>query len=367
MKHVGRSFAATFVSLLALLALVCMFAPGGPRARAGIRLVRAGKDSARRREEAADRVSPDLLELARDPAAGARRVRVILQTEDGVGTQLAALLRRRDVRTRGELSAVGARVVELPARLVKQLSAREGVRFVSPDRETISFGHVSLTTGTDAVRNAGAEAFRGGPVSGLNGQALDGTGVGIAVLDSGVDTGHMAFRDELGGGLRIVKSVDFTGEGRTDDPYGHGTHVAAAAAASSSFTAPVGSRASTQYPTGAYKGIAYNANLINLRVLNSQGRGTASGLLGALNWVMTNRSTYDIRVVNLSLGMPAIDSYRNDPVCKAVRSLVNAQRSGSRSPEKETMEVTIALPPLGDGHHPGAADQLIRPREAAAS
>ena len=39
---------------------------------------------------------------------------------------------------------------------------------------------------------------------------------------------------------------------------------------------------------------------------------------------MTNRSTYSIKVVNLSLGMPAIDSYRNDPVCKAVRSLVNA-------------------------------------------
>src|SRR5438105_6148317 len=248
-KHVGRSFAATFVSLLALLALVCTFAPGGP-SRAGIRLVRAGKDSARRREEAADRVSSDLLELARDPAAGARRVRVILQTEDGVGTQLAALLRRRDVRTRGELSAVGARVVELPARLVEQLSAREGVRFVSPDRETISFGHVSLTTGTDAVRNAGAEAFRGGPVSGLNGQALDGTGVGIAVLDSGVDTGHMAFRDELGGGLRIVKSVDFTGEGRTDDRYGHGTHVASIAAGNG------------RIARGDYIGIAPSANVV---------------------------------------------------------------------------------------------------------
>ena len=67
-KHVGRSFAATFVSLLSLLALVCAFVPGGPRASAGIKLVRAGGDDARRQEETADRISPDLLEIARDPA-----------------------------------------------------------------------------------------------------------------------------------------------------------------------------------------------------------------------------------------------------------------------------------------------------------
>src|ERR1044072_1121351 len=189
-KHVGRSFAATFVSLLSLLALVCAFIPVGPRARAGIKLVRAGGDASRRQEETAEKISPDLLELARDPAAQDRRVRVILQTGDGAGTQLEALLSRRDVRTRGEMASLGARVVELPARLVEQLSARAGVRFVSLDRETISFGHVSLTTGTDAVRNASADSFRGNPVIGLSGQVLDGTGIGVAVLDSGIDTGH---------------------------------------------------------------------------------------------------------------------------------------------------------------------------------
>src|SRR6185295_4057124 len=64
--------------------------------------------------------------------------------------------------------------------------------------------------------------------------------------------------------------------------------------------------------------------LINLRVLNSTGVGTTAYVLRALDWVATNRTTYNIRVVNLSLGMPAIDSYRNDPVCRAVRRLVDA-------------------------------------------
>src|SRR5205807_4660976 len=66
------------------------------------------------------------------------------------------------------------------------------------------------------------------------------------------------------------------------------------------------------------------ANIINLRVLNSQGQGTVSGTLAALDWLMTNRTTYNIRVVNMSLGTPAVDSYRNDPICRAVRQLVNA-------------------------------------------
>jgi serine protease AprX len=310
-KHVERSFAATFVSLLSLLALAGALAPGGP-GRAGIRLARAGGDAARRQEETADRVSPDLLEIARDPDAQGRRVRVILQTDDEAGASLKALLRRRDVRTRGELPGVGARVVELPARLVERLSAREGVRFVSPDRETISFGHVSLTTGTDDARSAAADTARNAGPNGPNGQALDGTGIGIAVLDSGVDTGHVAFRDERGGGLRVVRSVDFTGENRTDDPYGHGTHVASIAAGNG------------RIAHGAYIGIAPNASLINLRVLGAQGTGRVSSILAALDWVIQNRSAYNIRVVNMSLGTAAVESYKNDPVCRAVRKAVDA-------------------------------------------
>ena len=75
---------------------------------------------------------------------------------------------------------------------------------------------------------------------------------------------------------------------------------------------------------GAYTGVASEAKVINLRVLNSRGTGSTSALLNALNAVMQNRTLYNIRVVNLSLGSEAIDSYKNDPVCRAVRGLVNA-------------------------------------------
>jgi hypothetical protein len=54
-----------------------------------------------------------------------------------------------------------------------------------------------------------------------------------------------------------------------------------------------------------------------------------AGVLGALNWVAENAQAFNIRVVNMSLGMPAIDSYFNDPICLSVRRLVDSESSSS--------------------------------------
>src|SRR5205807_1676766 len=109
-----------------------------------------------------------------------------------------------------------------------------------------------------------------------------------------------------------IVSRDFTGENRTDDAYGHGTHVASIAAGNS------------EVSDGAYTGIASNARLINLRILNSQGAGTTSSFLAALDWIMTYHAVYNLRVVNMSIGTPAIDSFSNDPLCQAVRRASDA-------------------------------------------
>src|SRR6185437_9550314 len=44
----------------------------------------------------------------------------------------------------------------------------------------------------------------------------------------------------------------------------------------------------------------------------------------ALDWLMANKGSYNVKVVNMSLGTPAINSYEDDPICNAVRKLVNA-------------------------------------------
>src|SRR5207249_8844613 len=138
-------------------------------------------------------------------------------------------------------------------------------------------GHIENTTGTAAVRVQTSTEL-GGQTT--NTAVFDGHGIGIAIVDSGIDVTHTAFKDQYGLS-RVILSRDFTGENRTDDPYGHGTHVASIAAGSSEIFA------------GAYTGIASNARLINLRILNSQGAGTTSGFLAALDWIITYHALYN--------------------------------------------------------------------------
>src|SRR5436853_4456837 len=114
---------------------------------------------------------------------------------------------------------------------------------------------------------------------------------------------------------RMKKQLDFTGENRTDDVYGHGTHTAGIAAGTGQ-SSENDAKDNSSLPT--YGGIATGANLINVRVLNSQGIGSVSNVIAGINWAIQNKSTYNIRVMNLSLGTAITQSYKTDPLCQAV-------------------------------------------------
>ncbi|HYO91444.1 MAG TPA: S8 family serine peptidase, partial [Pyrinomonadaceae bacterium] len=226
---------------------------------------------------------------------------MILQFSGKPSGRLNALLNRNDVHVRAHFENFNVSAVELPASVVQELASFSEVSYVSFDREVDSLGHVETTTGALATRTQQSN--------------LDGRGVTIAVLDSSIYNGHVMFAGTRKSG-RILANVDFVCPTcRTadfKDMYGHGTHVAGLLAGNDSVLA------------GAYQGIAPRANLVNLRVLDDKGTGKVSTVLGALNWVMTNRALYNIRVVNMSIGTPAIDSFKDDPLCKAVRRLVDA-------------------------------------------
>ncbi|HEX8775669.1 MAG TPA: S8 family serine peptidase, partial [Pyrinomonadaceae bacterium] len=289
MKNPKRPLVLAGVALLSFLLPLCA---GNPASRV------VGSQAAA--DAPALKVSPALLAQLGDAQAGSR-VRAIVQPGNSSLSGLDVLVRSLGGRIKSQLPRLGLRVIELPADTLMKLAARSEVRYISPDSEVRTFGHVTTTSGAEAINNTGLLSLGG----------LDGTGIGIAILDSGIDGNHRSFVNALGLS-RISVSQDFTGENRTDDPYGHGTHVASAAAGNG------------QVASGQYQGIAPNAQLINLRVLSAQGTGTTSALLAALDWVIANRTTYKIRVVNMSLGTTAVDSYRNDPVCLAVRRLADA-------------------------------------------
>ncbi|HKP73174.1 MAG TPA: S8 family serine peptidase, partial [Pyrinomonadaceae bacterium] len=241
MKYSHTSLAAKWLALPPLLlALIVGQLPGQVSASAhtnkGVeKRAQLADESAA--ERAAGKVSPDLLDAVRKPSKQDRLVKVILQLNTNKsGAVIDLLLQSYGARTTRQFLKLNARAVELPARAVEALASHGELGFISPDRESVPAGHVSLTTGADAVRD----------MSGTKGTELDGTGIGIAVLDSGMDAGHRSFLGRSGNTPRIVASRDFTGEGRTDDLYGHGTHVAAAAAGNG------------QISNGAYTGIAPN-------------------------------------------------------------------------------------------------------------
>ncbi len=251
-----------------------------------------------------DKVASNLRENMRKGRSAEGLVNVILQLDGEMSVPLNALLKSNGIKIKKQFTQFNSVAVELPANVVDALAMFPEVSFLSDDSEVRSFGgHAAHTTGADNVRSLGSASTSG---------TLDGGGIGIAIIDSGIYSAHSAFKDVKTGKSRIIVNKDFTGQGITEDPYGHGTHVAAAAAGNGLVA------------NGKYIGIAPRANLVSLRVLNSQGTGSVSNLLAALDWVMANRATHNIRVVNMSIGLPAVNSYQIDPVCLAVRRLVNA-------------------------------------------
>ena len=250
---------------------------------------------------AKDKVAKDLKDKINGNSGSTRVDVIVISTVDWTTTQDTAVTNGGGQLKKSFTNFKKIRIYNLPLSAINSLANRIDLDYFLPDREMQQQGHLTTTTGTSLARSLGGSTV------------YDGTGVGIAIIDSGIDPNHWAFRDNYGNS-RIKVNVDFTGEGRTDDPYGHGTHVASIAAGNNSVS------------NGAYEGIASNANILNLRALNSFGIGSMSSVLTSLDWVYTNRAntTYNIKVVNMSLGTLAVDSYRNDPLCLAVRQLVDA-------------------------------------------
>jgi len=231
------------------------------------------------------------------------------------------LTRGRAGRVVREVSALGGVVqatyrsldqmsLDVPIGLLDELVRIEGVEFVAPDRPVIGVAsHLQTTTGANLVQMP--------VVPGKSGQRtddFDGSGITIGVVDSGIDLDHFDLRD--GGRRRVLLRVDFTGDTGAIDPFGHGTHVAGIIAGDgSSFSAD----------GRDFSGIAPGSSLIDLRVLDDQGRGTLSRVIAAIDWAIVNRNALQLRVLNLSLAAPPVDSYRDDPLCRAVE---RAERAG---------------------------------------
>jgi len=159
----------------------------------------------------------------------------------------------------------------------------------------------------------------------VNNRGYTGRGVSIAILDTGI----CALQDFLLPKNRILAFKDFiNSQENYYDDNGHGTHV-------------TGIAAGNGYASyGKYMGIAPEANIISLKILDQKGKGNSADALAALQWVINNREKYNIRIVNLSIGTK--DEGHRDPLVKAVESLwdmgiIIVIAAGNNGPEKSSV------------------------------
>ncbi len=262
--------------------------------------------------KAKGRLAPDLVEAIHKHSPN-HVVRLVVNLDEESYTLLSDRVTTLGGVVRGEYHRVGQMVVDLPAGAVERLTEVEGLDYVAPDRPVSGLAsHLGTTTGASQVyRTSGSDwsfLAKGSSVSGFN-----GAGVAVAVVDSGIDPDEVDLRD--GGRHRTILTKTFAGSGTGDDPYGHGTHVAGIIAGNGDASLRAGFD---------FTGIATAASLVNLKVLDDRGHGYISSVVAAIDFAITNQASYNLRVVNLSLAAPPVESYRDDPLCHAADRAVQA-------------------------------------------
>jgi len=116
------------------------------------------------------------------------------------------------------------------------------------------------------------------------GRSLEGSGIKIAILDTGIDPTHPDF-SFTNGTSKIVGAISFTGEA-TADGFGHGTHCASIAAGTGAASG------------GTYKGVAPSALLLNVKVLDNDGYALESWIISGIQWAVDNGA----KILSMSIG-----------------------------------------------------------------
>ncbi|GKZ13273.1 S8 family peptidase [Haladaptatus sp. T7] len=219
-------------------------------------------------------------------AAGKRELREVnIGFESRAGRRLALESANDVVR---EFSGIDAVTIRVPEVAISALESAPGVTYVEENGTMHALGE-TLPWGVDRVD---------GEVATANGAT--GTGVDVAVVDTGIDANHPDLQANVGSGK------SFVGSSWSDDN-GHGTHVAGTIAAVDNYSGVVG--------------VAPGTTLHAVKVLSSTGAGSYSDIAAGIEWA----ADHGHDVINLSLGgssssstVDAVVQYAYDNGCLLV-------------------------------------------------
>jgi serine protease AprX len=226
---------------------------------------------------------------------------VIVQTDGTAAVDDA--VRRLGGRITRELWIVHGFSATIPADRLGDLARTPGVTALTANRAVGVLGEPA----PNAAQSVYTQAVQADKMWSAG---VGGHGVTVALIDTGITasadlSGRIV---PIGGGLLSGSKpcVNMSGEPDCSDSYGHGTFIAGLIA---------GNGASSG---GTYKGVAPDAKLLSVKIAGRDGSTDVSNVLAAIQWVVSYKDTYGIKVLNLSLGTDGTQTYRTDPLNYAV-------------------------------------------------
>ena len=254
-------------------------------------------------------------------------------------------------RVTRDLPIVGGFAADVPAASLSAVRAAAGVReVVAAPAVHFDGAYGQGSGGPSAVYSEVVRADRAWQ-AGHTGQ-----GIGVAVIDTGVNpVGDLAGR--------VVHSEDFTADQDDVDHYGHGTFVA-------------GMIAGTGATNAGVRGIAPDARIIALKIAGRNGSADITHVMAAIQWAVSFKDVYGIRVINLSLGTDSTQDYRVDLLNMAVErawanGIVVVVAASNRGPSSRTISkpaddpFVITVGAADDRSTPGIGDDRVPAFSAA--
>ncbi|MDJ1422442.1 MAG: S8 family serine peptidase [Candidatus Methanoperedens sp.] len=223
-----------------------------------------------------------ILVLITGIAAGADRD-VIIGFKNKPGTSEEALIHSHGGVVKKSFHLIPAIAAKLPEGEIEKMKKDPKVAYIEDDK---------VFKATDEYTSSWGVQYIGSSM--VHNQSITGTGVKIAVLDTGIDYNHEDLKENYKGGYDFVFN-DLDPMDDSTGPYinSHGTHVSGIIAAEKNGAGVVG--------------VAPNADIYAIKVLNGGGSGLASWIISGIEWAVDN----NMSIATMSLGGPDDISIRN--------------------------------------------------------